>query len=141
MSLSKHRPSAPLHNFETVLYADDLAAAARFYGKILGLELVQESDLFLTFRLAGSVLLVFDPQLSAESGRSVPSHGMQGEGHIAFSATDSELEAWRSVFLDAGIAIEQIQTWPEGGRSLYVRDPAGNSVEFAPQTLWARNSS
>jgi catechol 2,3-dioxygenase-like lactoylglutathione lyase family enzyme len=141
MSLSKHRPGAPLHIFETVLYADDLAAAARFYGEILGLELVQASDLFLTFRLANSVLLVFDPRLSAEFGRSVPSHGMHGDGHIAFSATDSELEAWKTTFIAAGVAIEQTQAWPEGGRSLYVRDPAGNSVEFAPDTLWAQDNS
>lgn len=131
-----HRPSTPLRIFETVLYADDLAAAGRFYGETLGLEIVQESELFLTFRLADSVLLVFEPRLSAESGRSVPSHGMQGDGHIAFKATDDELETWKNTFIQAGIEIEQIQSWPEGGRSVYVRDPAGNSVEFAPRTLW-----
>ena len=26
--------------------------------------------------------------------------------------------------------------WPEGGRSIYFRDPAGNSLELAPPTLW-----
>jgi catechol 2,3-dioxygenase-like lactoylglutathione lyase family enzyme len=26
--------------------------------------------------------------------------------------------------------------WPAGGRSLYIRDPAGNLVELAPPTLW-----
>lgn len=130
------RPSAPLRIFETVLYANDLAAAGRFYGEILGLECIQESELFLTFRLAEGVLLIFEPELSAESGRSVPSHGMQGEGHIAFEATDSELEAWKGYLMQHGVEIEQIQIWPEAGRSLYVRDPAGNSVEFAPRTLW-----
>lgn len=131
-----HRPSAPLRIFETVLYADDLATAGRFYGDILGLELIQETELFLTYRLAEGVLLIFEPTLSAESGRSVPSHGMQGEGHIAFEATDSELDAWKVFLIQNGIEIEQIQIWPACGRSLYVRDPAGNSVEFAPRTLW-----
>ena len=32
--------------------------------------------------------------------------------------------------------VEMEVEWPEGGRSLYVRDPAGNSVELAPPTLW-----
>ena len=122
--------------FETVLYADDLSAAERFYGGILGMEVIQKSELFLSFRMSHSVLLIFDPILSAESGRSVPSHGMKGEGHIAFAATDDEIDSWGGHLEHAGIEIEQIHTWDEGGRSLYVRDPAGNSVEFAPGTLW-----
>ena len=36
----------------------------------------------------------------------------------------------------AGIAIEADFEWPGGGRSLYVRDPAGNSVEFAEPRIW-----
>jgi catechol 2,3-dioxygenase-like lactoylglutathione lyase family enzyme len=122
--------------FETVLYADDLLAAEQFYGGTLGMEVIQKSELFLTFRLSRSVLLIFDPALSAESDRSVPSHGMQGEGHIAFASTDEEIDAWKIHFEQTGIEIEQIKNWDEGGRSLYVRDPAGNSVEFAPGTLW-----
>jgi catechol 2,3-dioxygenase-like lactoylglutathione lyase family enzyme len=122
--------------FETVLYADDLSAVEEFYGRILGMEVIQKSELFLTFRMSQSVLLIFDPTLSAESGRSVPSHGMQGEGHIAFAALDEEIDAWKVHLERAGIEIEQIHSWDEGGRSLYVRDPAGNSVEFAPGTLW-----
>ena len=26
--------------------------------------------------------------------------------------------------------------WPHGGASLYLRDPAGNSVELAPGRIW-----
>ena len=26
--------------------------------------------------------------------------------------------------------------WPGGGQSFYVRDPAGNSVEFAEARIW-----
>lgn len=126
----------PPRIFETVLYAKDLAAALRFYGEVLGLEIVQISELFLTFRLADSFLLVFDPDQSEECGRSVPSHGMRGEGHIAFAATPHQLETWRMHFERHGIEIEQVQVWEGGDRSLYVRDPAGNSVEFAPKTLW-----
>ena len=122
--------------FETVLYAQDLSAAERFYGGVLGMEVIQKSELFLTFRMSRSVLLIFDPVLSAESDRSVPSHGMRGEGHIAFASTDEEIDTWKTHFERAGIEIEQIHNWGEGGRSLYVRDPAGNSVEFSPGTLW-----
>jgi len=39
--------------------------------------------------------------------------------------------------LDAArIAIEADFEWPGGGRSVYVRDPAGNSVEFAEARIW-----
>ena len=122
--------------FETVLYANDLSAAERFYEDILGMEVIQKSELFLTFRMSRSVLLIFDPVLSAEAGRSVPSHGMRGEGHVAFASTDQDIDAWKTHLEQAGVEIEQIKNWDEGGRSLYVRDPAGNSVEFAPGTLW-----
>jgi hypothetical protein len=34
------------------------------------------------------------------------------------------------------VAIESEVSWPGGGRSLYVRDPAGNSLEFASADIW-----
>lgn len=111
-------------------------AAKNFYGDILGMQLIRESELFLTFRIAYSVLLIFDPDASSAPGRSVPAHGSKGDGHIAFAAADREIDQWRERFEANGIEIEQIVEWSEGGRSLYVRDPAGNSVEFAPSSLW-----
>jgi catechol 2,3-dioxygenase-like lactoylglutathione lyase family enzyme len=36
----------------------------------------------------------------------------------------------------AGVVIEQVVEWDQGSRSIYFRDPAGNSVELAPPTLW-----
>jgi catechol 2,3-dioxygenase-like lactoylglutathione lyase family enzyme len=38
------------HIFETVLYADDLKSAEIFYRDILGLELLDHSDLMLAFQ-------------------------------------------------------------------------------------------
>jgi hypothetical protein len=34
------------------------------------------------------------------------------------------------------VAIEADFEWPKGGRSIYFRDPAGNSVEFAEPRIW-----
>ncbi len=59
-------------------------------------------------------------------------------GHIAFVIDESEIEPWRKRLQEAGVAIESEVDWPEGGRSLYFRDPAGNSVELAPPTLWRK---
>ena len=122
--------------FETVLYVNDLKAAEHFYRELLGLEMVMDSELFLAFRLDDSALLVFDPSKSNDRARSVPAHGEVGEGHIAFASTDDEIDQWKAHFESHGIEIEQIHYWDAGGRSLYVRDPGGNSVEFAPSTLW-----
>ena len=122
--------------FETVLYAEDLAAAERFYHEALGLEVIERGDLLVVFRCGGGVLLIFDPRRSASVGRNVPSHGTSGAGHVAFAAKPQDLEAWRKQLHQAGIPIETEVDWPQGGRSIYFRDPAGNVVELAPRTLW-----
>ncbi len=127
---------------ETALYAEDLAAAEGFYGGLLGLPvLVREAGRHVFFRCGASVLLVFDPRATAipppEDARlPVPPHGAHGPGHVCFRAETQELEAWRRRFAEAGVAIEAEFAWPHGARSLYVRDPAGNSVEFAEPALW-----
>src|SRR5438477_10727931 len=42
--------------FETVLYAEDLAAAERFYRDAVGLEVIGRGDLWAVFRCGGGVL-------------------------------------------------------------------------------------
>ena len=122
--------------FETVLYSDDLDKAKTFYSEVLNMDLIKESDLFLVYRLAESVLLVFNPQLSREEDRAVPSHGAIGEGHIAFASSHEDIDQWKNHFNKHGIELEKVVDWEVGGTSIYIRDPAGNSVEFAPPTLW-----
>jgi catechol 2,3-dioxygenase-like lactoylglutathione lyase family enzyme len=66
----------------------------------------------------------------------IPPHGAAGPGHVCFRATAAEIEAWRQHLVAKGIAIESDFVWPDGGRSLYFRDPAGNSLEFAEPRIW-----
>lgn len=133
----EERPAGtPLRVFETVLYADDLTAMERFYGETLGLEAITRSELMLSFRCAGSVLLIFDRAQSSEPGRDVPSHGTAGPGHVAFGLRPEDFEMWTARLEQAQVAIEKVVSWEQSGRSIYVRDPAGNSVELAPPTLW-----
>ncbi len=124
--------------YETVLYASDVAAAARFYADVLGLRLLQESEeVGAVFRLDdGGVLLLFDPARASASGRSVPSHGATGDGHVALSVEPGALEAFAAKLRSFGVEIECEIGWDEGGRSLYVRDPAGNSVELIEGEAW-----
>lgn len=119
--------------YETVVYASDLEAATAFYRDVLGLREVDDG----AFRLDnGGVLLLFDPARSAQPGRLVPSHGPSaGSVHVAFAV--DELEPWRERLAAAGVEIEHEHEWARGGgRSLYVRDPAGNSVELVEGDLW-----
>ena len=126
----------PARIFETVLYAEDLAAAERFYQEALGLESLGRSPLMVTLRCGDGVLLIFDPRKSGVPGRDVPSHGTTGAGHVAFPAKPDDLPAWRDQLRRAGVSIEREVDWDEGGHSIYFRDPAGNSVELAPPTVW-----
>jgi len=123
--------------FETVLYAGDLVAAERFYSDVLGLERLNRTELMLVLRYGPQgVLLIFDPKQSSVPGRAVPSHGTSGAGHVAFLTEPTSLAGWRRRLLDRGVEIEQEVEWESGGLSIYFRDPAGNSVELAPPTLW-----
>jgi len=126
----------PSKIFETVLYAEDLAAAEWFYHEALGLEVLKRSNLTVVFRCGGGVLLIFDPRKSAAPDRDVPSHGTTAVGHIAFAAKPGDLDAWREQLRQAGVPIEREVDWDEGGHSIYFRDPAGNVVELAPPTIW-----
>jgi catechol 2,3-dioxygenase-like lactoylglutathione lyase family enzyme len=124
------------HIFETILYADDLEAAEHFYSRVLGLEVVQSSDIIVAFRCKQGVLLIFDPENSGKPGRSVPSHGCKGPGHVAFAVRDEELDSWRLQLAENEVEIEAEVEWNSGGRSIYFRDPAGNSLELVSPTLW-----
>jgi catechol 2,3-dioxygenase-like lactoylglutathione lyase family enzyme len=126
--------------YETVLYAPDVAAAAAFYGDVLGLRLVDGPDeLAAAFRLDdGGVLLIFDPSRASVPGRPVPSHGTTGAGHVAFSVEDGTLDTWAEKLRERGVELELERPWGRGGRSIYVRDPAGNSVELVEGDLWPK---
>ncbi len=108
---------------------------------MLGLTLHAKSEgRHVFFKLEREMLLIFNPDATrrpASGPLPVPAHGATGEGHVCFAASASDIEAWRDRFAKHGIAIEADFEWPGGGRSIYVRDPAGNSVEFAEPRIWA----
>lgn len=131
------RPPEPIRGvLETCLYARDLEAARRFYVDLLGLEPhAARPGAFLFLRLEAAMLLLFDPEATARQA-APPPHGARGPGHVCLAVPDADLDGWRARLAAAGVAIEHEQAWPAGGRSLYVRDPAGNSVELASPRIW-----
>ncbi len=66
----------------------------------------------------------------------IPPHGADGASHICFSVTGDEMERWIEKLDAAGIEIEADFHWENGARSVYVRDPSGNSIELAQSWLW-----
>ncbi len=133
-----HRPLAPL---EAALYVDDLAAARHFYGTLMGLEeIVRVEGRHVFYRVGATVLLIFDPRVTPAGSDNpqmpVPGHGAHGPGHFCFAAEATELADWQGWLIASGIPIEADFHWPNGARSIYFRDPAGNSLEIAEPRLW-----
>ena len=122
---------------ETCLYVDDLARAERFYADVLGLQFASRQEGRHVFLRCGRrMVLLFNPLGSRESDGQFPPHGSFGPGHVAFGVREADLAAWSKWLEEHGVAIERTIDWPEGGRSLYFRDPAGNSLELATPRIW-----
>lgn len=129
-------PPSPDFVLETGLYARDLDAAAHFYGTVLGLDvLLREEGRHVFFRCGTGAVLVFNPDETSQ-GRTLPAHGPEGDGHVAFAVKTERLAEWRRHLEGHDIVVEHEEDWGDGKRSLYVRDPAGNSIELASATLW-----
>lgn len=132
-------PSAVL---ESALYVTDLDAAERFYGEILGLEPVGKVDgRHAFFKCGGSVVLLFNGDATRhapppDARLPVPPHGSVGQGHLCFAASEAEIDGWKAHLAAHGVVIEAEFEWPQGGRSIYFRDPSGNSLEFANPSIW-----
>jgi catechol 2,3-dioxygenase-like lactoylglutathione lyase family enzyme len=132
----------PLRVLESCLYATDLDAAERFYAEVIGLEKhAREEGRHVFFRCAEGMVLIFNPEhtstvRTAIAGSDLPLHGTRGPGHLAFAVHQSDIPAWRAHLERSGVEIESEVRWPQGGTSLYVRDPAGNSIELASPAIW-----
>jgi catechol 2,3-dioxygenase-like lactoylglutathione lyase family enzyme len=126
---------------ETALYVEDLDKAAQFYGSVLGLELitiVPGRNIF--FRCGEGVLLLFNAEatrIALQGPLPVPTHGASGQGHVCFRASSAEMDQWIVRLRSHGVEIEADFRWPSsGGRSIYFRDPSGNSLEFGEPKIW-----
>lgn len=126
---------------ETALYVDDLDAARAFYGDVIGLELVTEvTGRHVFFRCGQGVLLLFVAAQTlnppTDPAMPVPPHGATGPGHACFRVAAEALDDWCDRLRGHGVVIEADFHWPNGARSIYFRDPAGNSLEISEPKLW-----
>ena len=126
---------------EAALYVDDLDAAEAFYGGVLGLQqIARVGNRHAFFRAGQTILLLFNPDETVKPPNNpampVPPHGARGAGNVCFALDASGLDRLVERLTANGVGIESDFLWPNGARSVYFRDPAGNSVEYAEPRLW-----
>jgi catechol 2,3-dioxygenase-like lactoylglutathione lyase family enzyme len=117
--------------------SSSIDALAAFYSDVIGLPLIEADPRPIrgvcACRAAECCSSLIAPT-PPPPGRQVPSHGAEGAGHVAFRVEN--LDAWRDHLTAHRVAIEREIHWEAELASIYVRDPAGNSVELANGELW-----
>lgn len=121
---------------ETAIYVEDLDSAENFYQRILSLKVIAKKEGRHVFFQVGesNVLLAFNPKTTSIEEHTP--HGAIGPGHFALGIEMQSLSDWREHLVASGVEIEAEVEWPPGGKSIYFRDPAGNSVELVTPGVW-----
>ena len=121
---------------ETALYVADLDRSAAFYQRVLGFPLASEpidrlcalsitcDQVLLLFKKGGSVQPTVLPY-----GIIPPTDG-DGSLHVAFWIPPSDFERWQDRLRASGVGVESLVNWPQGGRSIYFRDPDDHVIEL-----------
>lgn len=127
---------------ETALYVEDMSRAVAFYRDALGLVPMSVGERLSAFDAGGAtVLLLFHRGATREGfrwpGGFIPPHDGAGPLHVAFAIEPEAFVAWEVALMARGVPIESRVAWERGGRSLYLRDPDGHSVELVTPGTWA----
>lgn len=120
---------------ESSLYVSDLPRSVRFDQETFGFRVISEFGERGCAMHAGprQVLLLFK---GASRATSSP-HDGDGELHLAFAISSSEMPSWESWLQQKRIAVEEKRTWELGGWSLYFRDPDRHLLELATSGTWS----
>ena len=127
---------------ETCLYVTDVERSRDFYVEVFGLTplggndriqplAVRPGQVLILFRRAGTLKPVATP------GGIIPPHDGSGEQHFAFGVPVERYRDWKSYLEGLNIEIESEVEWPQGGHSLYFRDPDRLLVELVTPGVWS----
>ena len=131
---------------ETSLYVADLDASEAFYRSVFGFgPFLRDKRMCALGVVPGQVLLLFRRQGSVEPSATppdvvgsgfIPAHDATGRQHLCLAVPPTSLDKWTTHLKAQKLEIESRLTWPNGGTSLYFRDPDGHSLELATPGLW-----
>ena len=126
---------------ETCLHVEDLNRSMVFYADLFGYSVMNSDERFCAFKVGNSqVLLLFargsDPEGTVLPFGTIPAHGASGQAHLGFGVPAASMSAWRERLEQKGIPSESSLTWPEGGISIYFRDPDGHLLELLTPGVW-----
>jgi catechol 2,3-dioxygenase-like lactoylglutathione lyase family enzyme len=126
---------------ETSLYVADLDRSQAFYERVFGFAVMLRDHRMCALAVPGrEALLLFKLGASVAPSRlpfgTVPPHDGHGRQHLCFSIDLADLESWQAHLERSGVAIESRLRWPNGGSSLYFRDPDDHSIEVGTPGLW-----
>ena len=126
---------------ETCLYVSDVVRSRDFYVRIFGFEPMGGDERIQPLKVAdGQVLILFRRGATLKpipvGGGFIPPHDGAGEQHFAFGITAETVEDWKIYLEGLNIEVESEVAWPQGGRSIYFRDPDRLVVELITRGVW-----
>ncbi|MCH9766689.1 MAG: VOC family protein [Actinomycetia bacterium] len=126
---------SPIPRFHLAMPVDDLAAAQRFYGEVLGLEQGRSADTWVDWNLHGhQVVTHLAPDRMAPVHNPVDGHDVPVP-HFGLILSIGEFHKMRDRLQEAGVkfVIEPyVRFAGESGEqwTMFLLDPAGNALEF-----------
>jgi len=139
----------PLPPFHLAFPVDDLAAARRFYGGLLGCPEGRSADHWVDFNLYGHQIVA---HLAPEAVRARSTNPVDGEDvpvpHFGAVLPMKEWEKLAERLVEGGVDFVIPPTVRYAGQTgeqatMFLLDPAGNALEFKamtdPAKLFARN--
>ena len=126
---------------ETCLYVTDVARSAAFYTNVFGFRPMDQNERYCPLDVApGQVLILFrrgGTLVPLEiRGGVIPPHDGSGEQHFALGIAADDVGRWKSWLAGLDIEVEGEVDWPQGGHSLYFRDPDRLLVELITPKVW-----
>jgi catechol 2,3-dioxygenase-like lactoylglutathione lyase family enzyme len=114
--------------YRVILPVSDIAAAERFYSKVLGIPGQRVSPGRHYFDCGGTILACYDPAADGDAAQAKPN-----PDHVYLAVDDLDESFRLAAAAGCQWIEEKIIRRPWGERSFYARDPFGNPICFVDE--------